>query len=148
MKSYDLVWLLHIVGDVHQPLHATSRFSAQFKKGDNGGNSEKICVTSCGEALHAFWDDLLGTSNSAVSAIRAASKLDDAPTSGAKVSNPHAWITESFELAKGTVYEPIGDGKGPFQLSEDYQDDAKTIAEERVALAGARLAKLLNAHLK
>jgi len=28
LKSYDLVWLLHLIGDVHQPLHATSRFVA------------------------------------------------------------------------------------------------------------------------
>ncbi len=55
---------------------------------------------------------------------------------------------ESFDLAKGTVYASIGDGKRPFQLSADYRDDAKTIAEKRVALAGARLAKPLNAHLR
>jgi hypothetical protein len=148
VKSYDLVWLLHLVGDVHQPLHATSRFSAQFPQGDSGGNGEKVCVPACGEALHAFWDDALGKSESVLGAIKAAAQLDDAPASGAAIANPQAWIVESFELAKSTVYQPIGDGKGPFTLSDDYKDDAKTIAEERVALAGARLANLLNAFLK
>jgi hypothetical protein len=32
VKSYDLVWLLHLVGDAHQPLHATSRFSERCPK--------------------------------------------------------------------------------------------------------------------
>jgi hypothetical protein len=148
IKSYDFVWLLHLVGDVHQPLHATSRFSHQFPSGDDGGNSEKVCVPACGEALHAFWDDALGKSESVIGAIKAAAKLDDPPASGAAITDPHAWIVESFELAKSTVYTPIGDGKGPFTLNDDYQENAKAIAEERVALGGVRLANLLNAFLK
>jgi hypothetical protein len=42
VKSYDLVWLLHLVGDVHQPLHCVSRFDASDAKGDVGGNNVKI----------------------------------------------------------------------------------------------------------
>jgi len=38
IKSYDLVWLEHLVGDAHQPLHATSRFSSSLPLGDRGGN--------------------------------------------------------------------------------------------------------------
>jgi hypothetical protein len=38
LKSYDLPWLLHLVGDVHQPLHSTTRVSATKPDGDNGGN--------------------------------------------------------------------------------------------------------------
>jgi hypothetical protein len=44
LKSYDLSWLLHLVGDVHQPLHCTSRFSQGEPHGDAGGNR--------GQALH------------------------------------------------------------------------------------------------
>jgi hypothetical protein len=98
--------------------------------------------------LHAFWDDALGKSESVVGAIKAAAKLEDAPIGAASVADPHAWIVESFELAKSAVYPPIGDGKGPFTLSDDYQENADVIAEERVALAGVRLANLLNAFLK
>ena len=32
LKSYDLVWLLHLVGDVHQPLHATTRFNQRSSR--------------------------------------------------------------------------------------------------------------------
>src|SRR5262249_21162234 len=69
VRSYDLSWLLHLVGDAHQPLHATSRFTHAHQHGDDGGNAVKI---QCGQrvevfcrngsALHAFWDDLLGPS--------------------------------------------------------------------------------------
>ncbi|MER9565954.1 S1/P1 nuclease [Mesorhizobium sp. M0571] len=37
VRSYDMVWLLHLVGDIHQPLHATERFSAINTDGDRGG---------------------------------------------------------------------------------------------------------------
>ncbi|MHC2585348.1 MULTISPECIES: S1/P1 nuclease [Bradyrhizobium] len=54
VKSYDLVWLLHLVGDVHQPLHATSRFTQDLPDGDRGGNSVKLCESPCRNELHAF----------------------------------------------------------------------------------------------
>ncbi|HEV2729004.1 MAG TPA: S1/P1 nuclease, partial [Terriglobales bacterium] len=40
-KSYDLVWLEHLVGDVHQPLHAATRVSSTDPNGDAGGNKVK-----------------------------------------------------------------------------------------------------------
>jgi hypothetical protein len=43
---------------------------------------------------------------------------------------------------------PIGNGPGPFTLDEDHMETARTIAEERVALAGARLANLINGSLR
>ncbi|MGR9180456.1 S1/P1 nuclease (plasmid) [Rhizobium leguminosarum] len=42
VRSYDLVWLLHLVGDAHQPLHATARFSQAHKHGDQGGNLDDV----------------------------------------------------------------------------------------------------------
>jgi hypothetical protein len=56
LKSYDLVWLMHLVGDLHQPLHCTARFAKTQKQGD-GGNGAKVCATSCRDSLHTFWDD-------------------------------------------------------------------------------------------
>lgn len=40
LKSYDLSWLLHLIGDVHQPLHCTARVSATKPEGDDGGNGK------------------------------------------------------------------------------------------------------------
>ena len=52
LKSYDLVWLLHLVGDVHQPLHATSRFTHSQPEGDAGGNRVALCQRPCRNELH------------------------------------------------------------------------------------------------
>lgn len=61
LKSYDLVWLEHLVGDVHQPLHAVTRVSAALPGGDAGGNLVAICSAPCRDSLHAFWDRLIGS---------------------------------------------------------------------------------------
>jgi len=143
VKSYDLVWLEHLVGDVHQPLHATSRFTATQKQGDNGGNLVKL--TEQPGNLHLFWDELLGTGDgSAATAIAAAHKLTPPAVALAKVTDEAVWIDESFEAAKAHAYkEPIGVGDGPFTLNATYTKAAKALARKRVALAGARLARLL-----
>lgn len=56
LKSYDLTWLLHLVGDIHQPLYATSRYTATQLTGDAGGNSVTVCATTdtaCNPNLHS-----------------------------------------------------------------------------------------------
>ncbi len=59
LKSYDLVWLLHLIGDIHQPLHATTRVSQVETKGDAGGNAVKL-LGDASSNLHSYWDDLPG----------------------------------------------------------------------------------------
>lgn len=80
VRSYDLVWLLHIVGDVHQPLHATPRFTKELRLkyqlagttdlGDRGGNEETVSAAT-GEtmALHAYWDGMFGGYSTVYGAI-------------------------------------------------------------------------------
>lgn len=149
LRSYDLVWLLHLVGDIHQPLHTTSRFSHDFPNGDQGGNLVTLCNRPCRRELHAFWDDVLGTSESAMSAIKRAQQLEDAPLSAVAITDPHIWAQEGLSISKSSVYaSPIGDGAGPFTLDDGYKATAKSIAEERAAIAGARLAKLINSSLR
>ena len=149
LKSYDLSWLLHIVGDVHQPLHATSRFGKTQKKGDAGGNFVKLCSAPCKDELHAFWDGLPGDSDDPVEAIKVAKLLAPANQTLAKKLTTAVWINESFALAKQYVYvTPIGLGAGPFTLTPAYEKKARAIANQRVALAGARLGNLLNKELK
>lgn len=149
LRSYDLVWLLHLVGDIHQPLHTASRFSHDLPNGDQGGNLVTLCKRPCRRELHAFWDDVLGTSESAMSAIKRAQQLEDAPMSAVAITDPHKWAEEGLAIAESSVYAPpIEDGAGPFTLDDDYKNTAKTIAEERAAIAGARLAKLINSSLR
>jgi hypothetical protein len=151
VKSYDLVWLLHLVGDVHQPLHAASRFIQSQPQGDAGGNKVGIhCGSGCSaQELHTFWDSVLGSSEDPRAAINAARKLPKASAQLASISDDKAWAAESFKIAKASVYRwPIGVGGGPFTLSSAYKARALSIAKARVALAGARLARLLNRALQ
>ena len=63
--------------------------------------------------------------------------------------NEEVWIAESFQAAKTSVYiDPIGVAAGPFTVDAEYQKQARAVAADRVALAGARLANVLNAALK
>jgi hypothetical protein len=170
LRSYDLVWLLHLVGDVHQPLHATSRFDRARPNGDAGGNQVRICTAGCGP-LHAYWDNLLEPAGGHIeatcraqnlfpngagcSALKVAAALANAqaaarsePKLAADTDEAH-WIAESFALAKTQVYStPVGVGKGPYHLDGSYERAARNTAEIRVALAGARLANLLNQALR
>jgi hypothetical protein len=153
LKSYDMVWLLHLVGDVHQPLHGTARFTRTQRDGDDGGNGVKICNPSCGGKLHGFWDDLPGAVGNIGAAVRPAVTyargLADAPDADADNLETAAWITESFEAAKSQVYRsPIGVGEGPFTITTAYRNRASNVAKRRVALAGARLANILNQELR
>jgi hypothetical protein len=148
IRSYDLVWLEHLVGDVHQPLHCISRFDTTQPDGDNGGNLVKLSGTPAN--LHAFWDDALGpASGDAAAALAAARKLPPPPAGQAKETSVATWIDESFQAAKTHVYRtPIDVGAGPFTVDTTYTNAAEALARKRAALAGARLAHLLTAALK
>ena len=60
-RAIYIAWIEHVVGDIHQPLHAACEVSTQFPDGDKGGNTQAILVHGKAMNLHAFWDDLLGT---------------------------------------------------------------------------------------
>ena len=174
LKAYDLVWILHLVGDVHQPLHDVSRITADRPKGDRGGNDVKLCLvstSSCGTKLHSLWDDAIGTGNSVETAIIAACALefpdnDDsvarndctqgnitkvpARPDGSSISDEAVWVRQGAELAQTQAYKspPIGSTTGPFLVDQAYTDNVRAVAEKQVLLAGARLADMLNSELK
>jgi len=167
-KSFNLSWLLHLVGDVHQPLHATARFSHAFPEGDSGGNDEIVCnpqPATCVmtgryvEKLHTLWDGAIGTNSSATAARSKAKSLlatahDPNSFLGVIVARtdldalPPAWLNESFQLAQKYAYaSPIGDGKGPHFPTQEYRTNAGSIASQQVVIAGMRLARVLNRQL-
>lgn len=177
VKSYDLSWLEHLVGDIHQPLHAITRVSADAPKGDAGGNLVTLCSAPCRNVLHLFWDRLVGSQDplpplppanhtggtaqspagfpppdipaELKSAINDAKALPTVPRRLAEQMDESIWVKESFDAAREHVYiPPIGAGLGPFTITPKYLEEARAVARDRVALAGVRLAKLLNANLK
>jgi S1/P1 Nuclease len=159
VKSYDLAWLLHLVGDVHQPLHRTSRFDQSDLTGDRGANNVSITgntsPTICDDPrycpygppteLHAFYDDITGASYSVAAVESALVTLPKPKQKDAAISDEASWVQEGFQLAQSAVYvTPIGIGHGPFVVDDAYQRAALTLAKQRISLAGARLANLLN----
>jgi hypothetical protein len=154
VKSYDLVWLEHLVGDVHQPLHCATRVSAGVKSGDRGGNGVRLAAgcPECGDAteLHGFWDGVVGETNRATIAATFAQTLSAADATAGGVVDVERWITDSFDLARAKVYvnPPIGLGSGPFAITPGYRSEALDVAMKQIALAGARLANLINSNLK
>lgn len=60
-------YLIHVVGDVHQPLHAASLFDDdKFINGDRGGNLFKIQFSKEIDNLHKLYDDILGRVNNQI----------------------------------------------------------------------------------
>ena len=157
LRSYSLSWMIHLVGDLHQPLHAIARYSAALpdKGGDRGGNEVQV-VAANGEKLplHFYWDRIFGGYSSVFGAIRDADQDSGlsavAPDAGkAQIVDPATWAQESFELDKTVAYAPpVRADKQPAELTREYETNARETARKQAALAAARLANLLEALLR
>ena len=150
VKSYDLVWLEHLVGDVHQPLHAVDRVSRDAPNGDHGGGLVSLCdQPGCRFGLHGFWDGALGPNRTPADALADAAELPRAPDQLAALADDKVWLQESATIARNTAYAgPIGPSLGPFQTTPAYEEIARQVARGRAAVAGRRLAALINANLR
>jgi hypothetical protein len=129
-RAVALCWVLHLIGDIHQPLHCTSFFSALFADkdnngkltGDRGGNSFGVKIGGRKYKLHAFWDDLLGVSTGGYEDTpanlasvyglvkQAAETLHDPQYNREKFPEIKGhttfatWVDEGVELAKSRAY--------------------------------------------
>jgi hypothetical protein len=153
-KAVALTWLFHLIGDVHQPLHTTALFSAEYPKGDRGGNAIYIRVTPEASTinLHAFWDGLILGSERFQSTSNEATKLRASFNRHRLSELPEKrfteWAQESFRSAvqyayrRGTLKGGADKDNGAV-LPADYVSTTKPVAERRLALAGYRLADTL-----
>jgi S1/P1 nuclease len=143
--TYDLPWLVHLVGDSHQPLHATSRYLKSQPKGDAGGN---FVFVQGGPNLHSLWDNAAAPKDLPYEeVVRYAREITAENPQDVGSLDPTVWIAESFELDKSAVYTfglETGTKDHPLLMPPGYEEKAKSIARQRVALAGYRLAAVLN----
>lgn len=58
-KSLALRLLIHFMGDIHQPLHCSDRYTAEHPKGDKGGNDFELNNHYSAPELHAVWDNVI-----------------------------------------------------------------------------------------
>ena len=149
VEVYDLPWIEHIAGDVHQPLHCVSRFLKSSPMGDAGGNG--VFIAPRGN-LHSLWDGAAGneTSDAYVTSY-AAQAVAEYPAPARIEKNPGKWIAEGARLAIAEVYTfglETGSREHPIELPASYLENARRVARAQVALAGYRLAAVLNDRLR
>ena len=147
--AYLLPWLEHIEGDVHQPLHCVSRFLKSQPKGDAGGN---FVYVGPNRNLHSLWDGAAGQDTSAAYITKYIAEAQAAhPRPRRLEKKPEKWIHEGFELAVSEVYTfglETGTRDHPITLPPGYEANAARVAQQRIAIAGYRLAAVLNEKLK
>ena len=146
-KGIALRVLLHIVGDIHQPLHATTQVSTKFPQGDRGGNLLVLSGTRVAKNLHSYWDKGAGllVVKRRYSQVQIEKRALDIErrypcNTGAVDSTPLQWAEESHALAVNKVYKTLPGNNVP---NIAYQRLAQKITEQRIALAGCRLGALL-----
>jgi hypothetical protein len=152
-KQLALRFVVHLVGDLHQPLHVG-------KCCDKGGNDVKVTWFGKPTNLHAVWDSAI-VDDEQLSFTELAAKLERHTSSQDVLDwwdiNPRDWISESAEI-RDTVYPTARDmpklvkGKKPKKgepllpdLSYSYVYKFTPVIERRLAQAGVRLATYLNA---
>lgn len=154
-KAVDLAWALHLVGDVHQPLHNSARITAEEPEGDRGGNLFRLAGFYPDNNLHAYWDALVSrafpwrpgmrSDDDYVGAIAAQIEDDYPPSRFRKGLLEHdfdGWASEGVRIAQEAAYPRWL--RRDERASRRYGARAWGAAEPRVALAGYRLAELLN----
>jgi len=146
-RAWALAWLIHLVGDAHQPLHTVSRFDDEGKS-DEGGNQLSVETPLHPRlremSLHAYWDDLPGPPWLRGDRLeRAASRVDTLAGTTATPGTVGEWMSEGRALANDVVYAGLS-GNAP-AIDGIYQERALRVAGLRVALAGRRLALILKA---
>ena len=140
-------FLLHLVGDLHQPLHAGDDH-------DRGGNSKTASAPGiAANTLHHHWDTefvaRLGP-NEAEIAQRLLAQMTDAKRAQWSTGTPDAWAMESWAVAKRHAYGLLPRASAPdyYELSERYVSQATAVTAEQLSKAGVRVAWLLNRALQ
>ena len=139
-KIYALPWLLHLAGDIHQPLHTGGR-------DDRGGNRFYVRTPFMRrkrlQTLHGYWDDLPGPSGQRGAAL--ARRLVflrrlPSPSASETVGDIRRWFAESRALIEREVYPKNRDAT----LDADFHRRAQRCADLRLRAAGERLGRWLN----
>ena len=152
-RANALSWVEHLVGDIYQPLHTANRISRLHPapKGDEGGNLFRLAGPV--KNLHLYWDLALRISptNPGIRALASRVEKQYPRTLFARQlrdSDPTAWAMESFRVAERVVYTvgPENPAKPPTP-SAAYAARVRKVARRQIALAGYRLARVLDAAL-
>ena len=155
-RDEALKWIVHLLGDLHQPLHAANN-------ADLGGNRVAVALvgvhTRGRDTLHKAWDnDLVQLVLDTRDRQRPPPEIGPLASAAAHLERevgqgtPDSWARESNNLARNVAYHYPGFACNSVPsaivvLDAGYLDDAELVVRERLLLAGARLATLLNSTL-
>lgn len=150
-----LKFIVHFVGDVHQPMHANAR-------DDLGGNKYQISLRTdvqpeayardryvggiMGTNLHSVWDYYI-LAERGLGLLQYADRLDHEPWPPAMNANaltPASWASESCALTEARQLYPTRNGQPEHKLDSSYSETYRALAEQRIRIAAYRLATLLN----
>jgi len=160
-RAVALCWIFHLVGDMHQPLHAASLYNAAFPDGDRFGTQSWIRAPHGGVAmsLHFLWD----------SAVQRSQKMADVEDTVLRLTDAHPretiaelrarpfrgpdtfdlWTREESHLLaisaaylEGQFTGAMDRNEAP-RITQDYARNVHSIATRRMALAGYRLTEVL-----
>lgn len=145
-RNEALKWVVHLIGDLHTPLHSGSNKDGAGKIGVKLINIK----TSKNPTLHSVWDSEL-----AIMALKSG-PLTTIPNGTATLPNdaPTQWMQETRAIARKYVYDPLpGFACGRtfddmIELDERYQQQATAAIRPQIAKAGLRLAQWLNQALQ
>jgi hypothetical protein len=159
-RAVALCWIMHLVGDQHQPLHAGHWMSWTYPKTDRAGTIAYV-RRQAGAApvdMHDLWDSApdrpAASREAGGEAVAAAVKAaQPRPSSSDVVHDPSkafaAWERESWTLAKTVAYRDGAIDTAPERakapvLPPGYVAKMRPVADLRVATAGYRLAEVLS----
>lgn len=160
-KAIALRYILHFVGDAHQPLHSMAQDTDQFPSGDRGGNDFPVQeIRDWSDRpiknLHIVWDFACGEYRNVKRPLdqngeftlnkMARAFMREFPASSfkqQKEQRPEKWIAESFSFRNFVYSAPRGGA-----LPAAYLEKGRKLCRQRITLAGYRLGDMLNRLLK
>jgi len=157
-RAIALCWVMHVGGDIHQPLHAAQLFSVEQPSGDQGGGHQFVRAPPTNElvTLHWFWDDAVqhvGEPDAVEARARELvarlprARLGELAEPARARDFPRWARDESYPLAVSLAYRSdakLGSSaETAVALTADYVAAAAQAAERRVVIAGYRLADVL-----
>jgi len=134
-KIEALKFLIHFVGDAHQPMHVS-------RKEDKGGNTIQVQFDNQGTNLHSLWDSKL-IDHEGLSVAEMSKQYDqatDAQIRQWQKDQTMQWLWESYQITTKLYAEAESNNK----MDEGYYKDHIGIIRQRIDQAGIRLAGVLN----
>lgn len=143
VRAEALRFLIHFIGDLHQPLHSSNH-------DDRGGNQIHVLLGKRHTNMHAVWDvDTVRALGRSPEEVARSLELQISATDKAAWSQGNAmdWANETFGVASRVIYANLqgsGDTAAPIILPQSYPRQQSAIAAVQIEKAGSRLASVLN----